>query len=87
MAMFQSSVNTWPLHHTAIESSVPLSITRMSPHTDVSLLRLTGEQESLHVTGVVGVVAATGLPGWLRHPRKSHLVVPVTLLAVMRLQY
>ena len=79
VAVFQSSLTSRPVQKPAIESRVPLPVTRMSP------LSLTGQQESLPVTAVV---APAWLPGRLGHPGEAQLVVSVTLLvAGLRLQY
>ena len=86
MAVFQSTLTSRPVQKPAIESRVPLPVTRMSPHPEICrLLSLTGQQESLPVTAVL---APARLPGRLGHPREAQLVVSVTLLvAGLRLQY
>ena len=85
MAVFQYSVNRRPVRYPAIEGSIALSVTGMSPHARLSGLDITGVKESLHVAGVV---LPTKVSSGLRNPGKSQLmVVSVTVMAGRRLRY
>ena len=84
MAVFEASLNSGPVREATIESSITLSVSRMVPQAEISVLNITVVQESLHITGVV---LAAVLPSRLGNPGKSYLVmVSVALKDLRRLR-